>query len=475
MKKITKKERFQENVLSRFHVYNSIFQTLPYDSISDTGNLLPIFTEFCKLGYEKKLDPKTIVEGFLSKYCESYSEEEKISLIFRFIQYVERQVVLFDAIEDASFTKVNNMDGIGTLRNLKELVESSNKTKELKKYLSSFKIRPVLTAHPTQFYPGSVLGIITDLASSIEKNDLTEIKNILLQLGKTPFFKQKKPSPYDEAVSLSWYLENVFYYSVSNIFKYVKTNIFENKYDHYNLISIGFWPGGDRDGNPYVTTEITSKTAKKLRSNIIKNYYRDIRALRRKLTFKKIEDVIIEIEDSLWMSIFETNKEPKLKLESLKEKLNFIKETLINEHKSLFLNELQELIDKVNIFGYHFATLDIRQDSAIHSEVFSEIINNYFKKELVSNFDSLTEDKKILSLSSLKGTIKSSEFENEIAKSTIESIELINNIQISNGEKGCHRYIISNTNSSLNIFELFTMIRLTLGNDFNVDVIRHCV
>ena len=471
MKKITKKERFQENVLSRFHVYNSIFQTLPYDSISDTGNLLPIFTEFCKLGYEKKLDPKTIVEGFLSKYCESYSEEEKISLIFRFIQYVERQVVLFDAIEDASFTKVNNMDGIGTLRNLKELVESSNKTKELKKYLSSFKIRPVLTAHPTQFYPGSVLGIITDLASSIEKNDLTEIKNILLQLGKTPFFKQKKPSPYDEAVSLSWYLENVFYYSVSNIFKYVKTNIFENKYDHYNLISIGFWPGGDKDGNPYVTTEITSKTAKKLRSNIIKNYYRDIRALRRKLTFKKIEDVIIEIEDSLWMSIFETNKEPKLKLESLKEKLNFIKETLINEHKSLFLNELQDLIDKVNIFGYHFATLDIRQDSAIHSEVFSEIINNYFQKELVSNFDSLTEDKKILSLSSLKGTIKSSEFENEIAKSTIESIELINNIQISNGEKGCHRYIISNTNSSLNIFELFTMIRLTLGNDFNVDVI----
>jgi len=471
MKKITKKERFQENVLSRFHVYNSIFQTLPYDSISDTGNLLPIFTEFCKLGYEKKLDPKTIVEGFLSKYCESYSEEEKISLIFRFIQYVERQVVLFDAIEDASFTKVNNMDGIGTLRNLKELVESSNKTKELKKYLSSFKIRPVLTAHPTQFYPGSVLGIITDLASSIEKNDLTEIKNILLQLGKTPFFKQKKPSPYDEAVSLSWYLENVFYYSVSNIFKYVKTNIFENKYDHYNLISIGFWPGGDRDGNPYVTTEITSKTAKKLRSNIIKNYYRDIRVLRRKLTFKKIEDVIIEIEDSLWMSIFETNKEPKIKLESLKEKLNFIKETLINEHKSLFLNELQEFIDKVNIFGYHFATLDIRQDSAIHSEVFSEIINNYFQKELVSNFDSLTEDKKILSLSSLKGTIKSSEFENEIAKSTIESIELINNIQISNGEKGCHRYIISNTNSSLNIFELFTIIRLTLGNDFNIDVI----
>ena len=471
MNKLTKKERFQENVLSRFHVYNSIFATLPYDSISDTGNLLPIFTEHCKLGYSKKLDPKKIVQDFFSKYCEGYSKDEEISLIFRFIQYIERQVVLFDAIEDASFTQVNNMGGVGTLRNLKELVESSNKKKELKKYLRSFKIKPVLTAHPTQFYPGSVLGIITDLANSIEKNDLTEIKNLLSQLGKTPFFKQKKPTPYDEAVSLSWYLENVFYYSVSNIFKYVKSNIFDNKYEHYDLISIGFWPGGDRDGNPFVTSEITSKTAKKLRSDIIKNYYRDIRYLRRKLTFKKIEDVIIQIEDSLWISIFETNKEPKIKLDVLKEKLNFIKETLINEHKSLFIDELQDLIDKVNIFGYHFATLDIRQDSTIHSSVFNDVINNYFKKELSNKYEKQNKDQKIQSLSLLKGKIDSAKFKNETSKSTIESIELIKQIQDSNGEKGCHRYIISNNNSSINIFEVFTMIRLTLGNEFNVDVV----
>ena len=471
MNKLTKKERFQENVLSRFHVYNSIFATLPYDSISDTGNLLPIFTEHCKLGYSKKLDPKKIVQDFFSKYCEGYSEDEEISLIFRFIQYIERQVVLFDAIEDASFTQVNNMNGVGTLRNLKELVESSNKKKDLKKYLRSFKIKPVLTAHPTQFYPGSVLGIITDLANSIEKNDLTEIKNLLSQLGKTPFFKQKKPTPYDEAVSLSWYLENVFYYSVSNIFKYVKSNIFDNKYDHYDLISIGFWPGGDRDGNPFVTSEITSKTAKKLRSDIIKNYYRDIRYLRRKLTFKKIEDVIIQIEDSLWISIFETNKEPKIKLDVLKEKLNFIKQTLINEHKSLFLDELQDLIDKVNIFGYHFATLDIRQDSTIHSSVFNDVINNCFKKELSNKYENLEKNQKIQSLSLLKGKIDSAKFKNETSKSTIESIELIKQIQDSNGEKGCHRYIISNNNSSINIFEVFTMIRLTLGNEFNVDVV----
>jgi phosphoenolpyruvate carboxylase len=471
MKKLTKKERFQENVLSRFHVYNSIFATLPYDSISETGNLLPIFNDYCRLGYSKKLDPKSIVDNFFSKYCEGYSLEEKISLLFRFIQYVERQVVLFDAIEDASFNKVNNMDGLGTLRNLKEQVESTNKKNELKKYLKSFKIRPVLTAHPTQFYPGSVLSIITDLAESIDRNSLSEIKDSLAQLGKTPFFKQKKPSPYDEAVSLAWYLENVFYYSVSNIYKYIKSNIFESDFDHYDMISIGFWPGGDRDGNPYVTSTITAKTAKKLRSDIIKNYYRDVRFLRRKLTFKKIEKVIIDIEDALWVSIFETNKEPKIPLTDLKFKLNYIKEILINEHKSLFLEDLQDFIDKVNIFGYHFATLDIRQDSRIHSYVFNDLINLYFKNEFEDSYQDLTEIRKVQKLTNLNGKIESKNIKDETTKSTVESIELIHQIQKSNGVKGCHRYIISNNKSSSNIFEVFTMIRLILGEKFNIDVV----
>ena len=287
------------------------------------------------------------------------------------------------------------MDGVGTLRNLKEQVESTNKKIELKKYLNNFKVKPVLTAHPTQFYPGSVLGIITDLSESVKRNNLIEIKNLLAQLGKTPFFKNKKPTPYDEAVSLSWYLENVFYSTIGNIFKYIKTNIFDNDFDHYDLLSLGFWPGGDRDGNPFVTTEITLKTSQKLRSDIIKNYYRDVRKLRRRLTFKKIEDIITKIEDDLYISIFETNKSPKISLSKLIEKLEFIRETVINEHKSLFLDKLDELIDKVKIFGYHFATLDIRQDSRIHSKVFEEIFKKAFSKEFPDNYSILSEEKKI--------------------------------------------------------------------------------
>jgi len=373
VREITKKERFNDKVLSRFNLYNSIFSTLPYESIANTGVMLPLFEAECVKGYEKNLNPTQIVENFFNLYMNQTDESEKISLLFRFIQYIERQVVLFDAVEDASFSLINNLDGRGTLRSLKEEVESKNKKPELKKYLSTFKVRPVLTAHPTQFYPGSVLGIITDLTEAVKINDLAQIKVLLSQLGKTPFFKNKKPTPYDEAVSLTWYLENVFYNSVSNIYKYVKTNIFDgNDFDN-DIINLGFWPGGDRDGNPFVTTKITLKTANKLRSDIIKNYYRDIRNLRRRLTFKNVESKVIDIENRLYRSIFNESKTPKISLLELKDSLHQIKEILISEHNSLFLDELDDIIDKVKIFGYHFASLDIRQDSRIHSSAFSSI------------------------------------------------------------------------------------------------------
>jgi len=472
MRKLTKKERFSEKVLSKFNIYNSIFSTLPYESISDTGQLLPLFNEVCNNGYKQKKDPKYIVESFFSKYCIDYSTKEKISLLFRFIQYVERQVVLFDAIEDAAFSEINNMDGVGTLRNLKELVETSNKKNELKKYLNKFKVRPVLTAHPTQFYPGSVLGIITDLSAAVKDNDHVEIKNLLSQLGKTPFFKNKKPSPYDEAVSLSWYLENVFYNSIGNIFKYIKTNIFENDFQHHDLLSLGFWPGGDRDGNPFVTTEITIKTAQKLRSDIIKNYYRDIRKLRRRLTFKKIEDIIVKIENDLYLSIFETDKKPRISLSKLIEKLEFVRKTVVEEHKSLFVDKLDELIDKVKIFGYHFATLDIRQDSRIHSKVFELIFKKAFYKDFPDNYSKLSRSGKIKILSKLKDKkINKIRFDDNLVKSTIESIGAMKTIQSSNGLKGCHRYIISNNQTAVNILEVFTMFKLCDWENPTVDIV----
>ena len=96
--------------------------------------------------------------------------------------------------------------------------------------------------------------------------------------------------------------------------------------------------------------------------------------MRRRLTFKNIESEISEIENGLYVSMNQDSVNVELGLNDLKLRLKNIRKILINEHQSLFLDQLDDLILKVEIFGYHFATLDIRQDSRIHSYVFNKII-----------------------------------------------------------------------------------------------------
>lgn len=466
-----KLSRFNQYVLSKFQIYNSIFITLPFDNIGDTGVLLPLFKQVCEAGLAKGKDPKQILNYFFEKYDDNPTEEERINLMFRFIQYIERQVVLFDAVEDAAFPIVNNMDGIGTLRSTKEIAFERNKKEALQQYLEDFKVRVVLTAHPTQFYPGSVLGIITDLTSAIEKNDLTGIKKLLAQLGKTPFLKDDKPTPLDEAISLTWFLENVFYYSVSNIYQYIKNNIYENKEIDNEIISIGFWPGGDRDGNPYVTTEITLQVANRLRNAALRNYYRDIRRLKRRLTFKNVEPVVIEIENKLYQSFTNPYQEPLISLEDLSNKLTGIRKLIIEKHQSLFLPELDDLIYKVRLFGYHFAALDIRQDSRIHNQILQSIAAAR-PGLLPENYFELSSPERIKVLEKVSGDLEADSFADELTKNTLGSVRAIRQIQEMNGEKGSNRYIISNNQSALNVYEVFALFRLTgYGQELPIDIV----
>ncbi|NLP57437.1 phosphoenolpyruvate carboxylase [Lutibacter sp. B1] len=467
--------RFNENVLSKYQIYNSIFMTLPFDAISRTGVLLPLFHEVCKNGFSNKKNPTEIVEDFFETYQQNPLEKDKINLLFRFIQYIERQVVLFDAIEDAAFPIVNNMDGVGTLRNSKETATQENKKEALKKHLENFKVRIVLTAHPTQFYPGTVLGIITDLAEAIEKNDLLLINKLLAQLGKTPFFKHEKPSPFDEAVSLIWYLENVFYYSVSSVYNYIQSNIFEGEPINNEIINLGFWPGGDRDGNPFVTTEITLNVAKRLKSTILKNYYRDIRILKKRLTFNGVEQPITELEKLLFDNSVNPELNTMIPLNEFIEKLQGIKDTLILKHQSLYLEEINDFINKVHLFGYHFATLDIRQDSRVHHNVFAEIVNTLLEEgntEFPKNYLELPEDDQLKILSNVSDNIDVSIFKDEMVSKTLGSIQAIKTIQQNNGERGANRYIISNNQTAINVMETFAMFNLCgFNHNITADII----
>ncbi|MCK5814481.1 MAG: phosphoenolpyruvate carboxylase [Flavobacteriaceae bacterium] len=472
----TKLKRFNDNVLDKFNIYNSIFSSLPFDDVGNTGVLLPLFHETCKKGFESKKNPTEIIEYFFKKYQDNPTDKEQVNMLFKFIQYIERQVVLFDAIEDAAFPIVNNMNGLGTLRNIKEITKSENKQEALLKYLNDFKVRIVLTAHPTQFYPGTVLGIITDLTRCIEDGDLLMIKKLLEQLGKTQFFTKIKPTPFDEAVNLIWYLENVFYQSFSSISNFIRNNIGAESIQSNELMNIGFWPGGDRDGNPFVTTEITLSVAKRLRHTILINYYRDLRRLKRRLTFDLVKDSITSLEQRVFKEVtYPKSQKKNFKISDLLDELLRVRVIVIEKHKSLFLEELDDLINKIKLFGFHFATLDIRQDSRVHHTAFTDLVSELQAEgdtTFPSDFNTYSEDEQVEFLSTVKGKIKPEGYKSEITEKTIGSMYAIKTIQKKNGELGCNRYIISNNQTALNVMETFAMLNLCgFGSKLPVDVI----
>jgi phosphoenolpyruvate carboxylase len=475
MKNLPKLERFSENVLSKYQIYNSIFTTLPFDTIDDTGVLLPLLHKVCEKGFNLEKDPTQIINHFFKKYQEEPTEKEKTDLLFRFIQFIERQVVLFDAIEDAAYPVVNNMDGLGTLRNSKEAAFLSNKKDKLKAHLEDFKVRIVLTAHPTQFYPGSVLGIITDLDKAIQNDDLLLIRKLLSQLGKTPFYKKEKPTPFDEAVSLIWYLENVFYHSIPKIYNYIQHHIYDGEPIENEIIDLGFWPGGDRDGNPFVTTKITLDVAEKLRQTILKSYYRDVKRLKRRFTFDGVQEILARVEKRLYKHVVRSYVEINFSQKILLEELYAAREIVVNKHQSLFIEELNDVINKVRIFGFHFATLDIRQDSRVHHHAFEQILADLQKigdTTFPENYFNLSEKEQIAILSLVKGKIDPSILTDEISVKTIESIYALKEIQHRNGERGANRYIISNNQTALHVMETFAMLNLCgFENDLTVDVV----
>src|SRR5258707_4947827 len=96
---------FNNEVVTRFELYNSLFLTLPFYQVKDTGILLPFFSSHCEKGAAEQKAPLDIIRSFFEKYVPDIDPEERLNRLFRFIQYIERQEVLFDAIYILAFTK----------------------------------------------------------------------------------------------------------------------------------------------------------------------------------------------------------------------------------------------------------------------------------------------------------------------------------------------------------------------------------
>lgn len=455
IKNAHRSKSFEKLVKNKFNVYNSLFLNLPYSKVSNVGMLIPLLNQAGERGLAEGLDPLEILDTFFNLQTQIETEQEKIDFMFRIIQYVERQVVLYDSVEDAAFVQLLSLDNHLSLKEYIHLLERKKNGKAIVAKLSDFSTRLVFTAHPTQFYPPSVLDIMATLRKLITTNEINQIDLRLQQLGLTSLINSKKPTPLDEAKNVIYFLRNVYYDAVGKLYSQIRNTLRIPGFDNTDIIQLGFWPGGDRDGNPFVTAEITNQVADELRMTLMKCYYNEIKDLEHLMTFRGVEEMISGLRAGLYLSMFDPAK--NMSHEEILNPLLSIRKQIVDNYNALYLEELDALIDKVNIFKTHFAMLDIRQNHFVHKNTIEEILK---KQGLISeNIDELEKEDLILILTQKIFTVNADDYQDDLVKDTIRNIAQISSIQQKNGEVGCNRYIISNSEDSYSVLFVFALLR----------------
>jgi len=449
-------DQFNRLVKNKFNLYNSLFLNLPYNKVSDTGEMIPLLAQVCQRDLEKKLQPNQILQNFFENTLNIFDEKSQIDYMFRVIQFVERQIVLFDSVEDAAFGELNKL---GDYLGLKDIFSKKNRThtditNSLSK-LNDFSARIVFTAHPTQFYPPSVLEIIKRLRISIGDDSIDDVDTLLRQLGLTSLLNSTQPTPLDEAKNIIYYLRTVYYDSIAQLYGKIKRQFADKEFANPNVMQLGFWPGGDRDGNPYVTADITKQVASELRVSIAKCYYNDVKELQLKLTFKGVAEKLATVREQLYGPMFDPNK--NIPLSEINDSFVEIRSLLEDKYHSLFLDEVDNFIDKLQIFKSHFATLDIRQDHSVHYQLVEEILIS--KNKIKSSISELDQDTLVSILCDEELSLEGQKFSSDLLNDTISNISQLSDIQASNGEEGCNRYIISNSEDIYSVLFVYALFR----------------
>jgi len=257
---------------------------------------------------------------------------------------------------------------------------------------------PVFTAHPTESSRQSTLKKIYKIAEIIENNNsnsMSEINSLITQLWYTREVRSTKPNPIDEVKSLIYYLD-ILYKDVYK--KIIKDDEITQNAKNFKL-KFGSWVGADKDGNPFVTTNIT-KEALKIYSNQILNIYKeqivqfseefsistDFVESPKKLT-KKIEEykkilpsdykhykrVNFDEPFRIFLSLvfhrldnFQKNKKGyKYFHEFLDDILLFQNSVLKIFGTKIQNTKLDNFIEMVYQFEFHGVSLDIRQNSSV--------------------------------------------------------------------------------------------------------------
>ncbi|PSQ25862.1 phosphoenolpyruvate carboxylase [Halobacteriales archaeon QS_9_68_17] len=160
--------------------------------------------------------------------------------------------------------------------------------------LEAVLIEPTFTAHPTEARRKTVKSKLRQISNHLETLDerlLTDkergqvkrdVDAEVTSLWQTPQVRKRRPNPEDEARNVQWYLENTLFDIVGEVYDELEDAFdeeFDGQVDIPKLFEFRSWAGSDRDGNPYVTPEVTENTLERQRAVVLDRYREQLKEL----------------------------------------------------------------------------------------------------------------------------------------------------------------------------------------------------
>ncbi len=385
----------------------------------------------------------SVREGQQDQILSKLDDSQTISLVRAFSNYfnlanvaeqVNRSKVLADAHSSGGSWLKKTVDNILQAQKDGKTFDS----KELQFWIDNFSVRPVFTAHPTEAARRSVLSKMTTIAQLLEQPE-SQIKNERLAetidlLWQTDELRLGRPEPLDEAVNSIYYLDELLIQTVPEVLAE-----FANEVKRLGIqlslnarpLSFGTWIGGDRDGNPNITAEVTKAAILLQNSHFTRTVFEHLDELRQALSIStKLAGVSVELEKSVAQDLEKLPEienryrrinveEPyRLKATAIRHKLALTqvrhasglphfpgrdyKNTveLINDleimRTSLLANNgqliatgiLERITRAISAFGLTHASMDIREHSDVHHQLLSQIFSNLTPALINSQLDS---------------------------------------------------------------------------------------
>lgn len=367
----------------------------------------------------------------LADRLENTSLESKNILTKAFSNYFQ----LINIAEDLERIRViRDREADGTLKEsireaIRALKESGKSAMEMRSLLHQTRLRLVLTAHPSEAKRQEILVKLRHIAQMMEERDRQfllereeqklelQISEEIEELWQTRPIRAVKKLVADEVEFGIYFITSVIMDVVIDIYEDLQMAL-EEFYPNEDwaelppVLRYASWIGGDRDGNPNVTTDVTLQTLETLHETARQVYLSEIQFLFQHLTqdtaevgvSSDLKKAVAHDEVSLEQYPDEVYRQQmniiynKLKADSYDSSRDLLDDLLLvqdslKEHKGkrVAMGEVQRLIRKVRLFGLHLVPLEVREDAGLHAAALEEIFDYY---GIVENYIGLDEDKK---------------------------------------------------------------------------------